>query len=146
MAPRGSVALVIVIVGHPEMAEEMVEWAVLWDVRQPGYAIRAVVVDLVGVAELDLDRDDRRLHPVDNVGEGGRARRGLSARGGGVDRRDRGFERNAAKGRKRNSAEKRRTEGKGSNKRHQIRAPSIEIIAAETVPRRLTITTMRPSA
>ena len=135
MAARRSVAAigaVVVVARRAEVTEEMVERAVLRNIGHSRHSLRVVVIDLVGVAELDLDRNDGRLHAVDDVGERSRASRGLRARAGGVDGRDRGFERDAAKGRQRHSAEKRRTEGiGGSIKRHQ------GLRASQSVLRRL---------
>ena len=47
----------------------MIERAVLRDIGHSRDAVEILVIDLVGVAELDLDRNDGRLHAVDDIGE-----------------------------------------------------------------------------
>jgi hypothetical protein len=102
MMPRRTVAAigaVIVIPWRAEVPEEMIERAVLGNIGHSRHSLRVFVIDLVGVAELDLDRNDGRLHAVNDIGERGRSSRGLRARGGGGNGCDRGFESDAAKGR-----------------------------------------------
>ena len=76
MMARQAVAVVVVIARHAEVAEEIIERAVARDIRQIRAALPILVVDRVGVGHLDLDRDDGRLHAVDNVCERGGTRCG----------------------------------------------------------------------
>jgi hypothetical protein len=63
---------------------------------------------LIAVVDLDLDRDDRGLHPVDHVGERGRAGRGWRRRGEGETRGERAVvERDGAERGERDRAEQR---------------------------------------
>ena len=54
MMARGVIAVAVVI-GHAEVAEEMIERAVLRDIGQSRDAVRVLVIDRVGVGKLDLD-------------------------------------------------------------------------------------------
>src|SRR5258708_31074536 len=91
-----SVGAIVVVPRHTEVSEEMIEWAVLGNIRHSLHSLRVFVIDLVGVAELDLDRNDGGLHAVNDIGERGRSSRSLRGGGGGVDCGDRGFQRKAA--------------------------------------------------
>ena len=70
---------VAVFTGRAELLEEAIERAARRELR---HAL-LVGFGVGGLGHLDLDRDDRRLHPVDDVGEGGGAGRGLGVGGDG---------------------------------------------------------------
>ena len=136
MMPRRVVAPVgaVVVVRHAEVTEEMVERAVLGNIRHSRHPLRIVVIDLVGVAELDLDRNDGGLHAVDDIGERGRPGRGLRGR---RLRRKRARPRFRTRRRRGPPARQRPEAPHGGNRRVRqttSSAPSVSIGAAETIP------------